>query len=406
MQAIDGTPRADAARLSGRWAIAAIAAQIAVMFMGSTLLTPLYVLYEQRFNFSDVTLTLVYAVYAVGNIVALLFLGRLSDQIGRRRTSLPAMAVAGVSVMLFLLAESPAWLFWGRMLSGFAIGLASAASTAWLAELYADRDKSRATLAATTANFGGLCLAPILAGVLAEYAAWPLQLSYVAYLVMLAAVAVLVWRTAETVARPVSRIGEVALRPRLGIPPAIRRPFVAPAVTAFGCFALVGFYAALAPSLLLHSLHESNLAIGGAVVFELFLVATIAVIATRRLDSATAMRSGLLLLLPSLGCLVLAQILGSLPVLLAGTALSGLSAALGYRGSLQVVNQIAPAERRAEVVASYFVICFSGNSVPVIGVGVISHLSGALAASETFAVTIAVLALVALFTSTRYAPRR
>jgi len=77
--------------LTGDGAVFAISAAIAVMFMGSTLVTPLYVLYQQAFGFSEVTLTLVYAAYVVGNLCALLFFGRLSDRIGRRRTTLPAM---------------------------------------------------------------------------------------------------------------------------------------------------------------------------------------------------------------------------------------------------------------------------------------------------------------------------
>ena len=60
-------------------------------------------------------------------------------------------------------------------------------------------------------------------------------------------------------------------------------------------------------------------------------------------------------------------------------------AALGYRGSLQVVDQIAPEDRRAEVVSSYFVCCFIGNALPVIGVGVISAYAGMSFASTIFA---------------------
>ena len=48
---------------------------VAMLFMGSTLLTPLYDLYKDLFRLSAVELGLLYAVYVLGNLAALLFLG-------------------------------------------------------------------------------------------------------------------------------------------------------------------------------------------------------------------------------------------------------------------------------------------------------------------------------------------
>ena len=67
---------------TGRAAVVVVATQLAIMFVGAVLPTPLYPLYQQRFGFSNVVLTLVYAVYVLGNLVALLIFGRLSDQLG------------------------------------------------------------------------------------------------------------------------------------------------------------------------------------------------------------------------------------------------------------------------------------------------------------------------------------
>ena len=64
-----------------RAAVAAVAAMIGAAFAGSTLVTPLYVIYKEQFGFSQVTLTLVYGAYVLGNLAALLFFGHLSDEI-------------------------------------------------------------------------------------------------------------------------------------------------------------------------------------------------------------------------------------------------------------------------------------------------------------------------------------
>jgi len=376
---------------------------IAVTFMGSTLVTPLYVLYRQAFGFSAITLTLVYAAYVVGNLGGLLFLGRLSDQIGRRKVALPALAMAAITALVFLFAQGTGWLYAGRILTGLVNGLAAGAGTAWLAELY--NDNAHATLMATAGNFAGLAAGPLLGGVLAEYAPWPLHLSFVVYLVIVGITAVLVARISETVSAPMG-LSEISLRPRLGVPSGIRAQFIAPAATAFATFAFVGFYAALAPSVVAEGLHQKNHAVAGGIVFELFIVAMFAVIATRRLGSRTTMLSALALLVPSLALLLAAEFFASMPILVAGTALGGVASALGYRGSLQVVNQIAPADRRAEVVSSYLVVCFFGNSLPVIGVGVLSSVSTSVLASTVFALVTAAIAVAAFLVGLKYTPKQ
>jgi MFS family permease len=393
-------------KLQGRTARAAAQADLACMYMGSTLVTPLYVLYEKAFGFSELTLTLIFAAYAAGNIVALFTLGRISDQIGRRRTALPAIGVAALSTLVFLFATGTAWLFAGRLLSGLAIGMSSAAASAWVVDLTRHRKEQRGAAFTTGAIFSGLALAALLAGALAEYAPAPLKLPFIVYLALLAIMAFLVWRTKETVEDRAESIDEVSVKPRIGVPREIRGAFVSPAVTAFAVFAVTAFYAALTPSLLRRDMDISSLAVGGAVVFELFSCAAITAVAAYAMKARTAMLTGAGLLVPGVGFLVAAQAFQSFPILLVGVAVTGIAAALGYRGSLQVINEIAPEERRAEVISSFAIVCFVGNGVPVIGVGVLSSVFSPAVATATLAAVTSLLALVALITELGRSRRR
>jgi len=388
-----------------RLAAGAVATLIGVMFMATTLLTPLYVLYRDTFHFSQITLTLIYAVYVVGNLAALMFFGRLSDQIGRRRVTLPVIGVGIVSTLIYLFAENITALFIARMLSGFAIGLSTGTGAAWLAELYGPKERARATLMAIEGNLVGLSVGALMAGLLAEYAPYPLRLVFVVYIAMLIALMLLMRKAPETVQHPVP-LRDASMTPRLGVPANLRQKFIAPAVAGFGGFALFGFYAALAPSILKQQLHETNRALGGGVVFELCVVASAAVLVMRAMKSRHAMFTGLVLLLPSLLILVLAQAEASLALLLAGIAVGGIATSLCYRGSLQVVNEIAPNDRRAEVISTYLICCYVGNSLPVIGVGVISTLEGPIVASSAFAITIGLFVVAALISGTARSARR
>src|SRR3954470_23597679 len=229
-------------------AVAAVASVIAVAFMGSVIVTPLYPLYQRAFGFSEVTLTLVYATYAVGNVVALLVFGQVSDQVGRKRVVVPPLVLAAVSALLFLFAQGTAWLYLGRLVIGLAVGILSGTGTAWLAEQYGPSRRSTATVAAATANLCGIALGPLIAGLLAQYAPAPLTTPLLAYLLLVAVVVVAVVRTGEP---RTPRSGRFRVRPRVGVPREIRAPFAAPAVTGFAIFAFGGLYFALIPGVVL-----------------------------------------------------------------------------------------------------------------------------------------------------------
>ena len=390
---------------SNRIAVTAVAAELGIMFIGAILPTPLYPLYREAFGFSGVTLTLIYATYVLGNLTALLLFGRLADQIGRRPASLPAVAVGIASAVVFAAAQGTAWLFVARAISGFSTGLASGAATAWIAELYAGSDKSRAARVASGANFFGCAAGPLIGGLFAQFAFAPLRLCYLAFLVLLcgAAGAILVPR--ETVMQP-KPLGDIDLRPRIEVPPGIRLQFVSPAVTGFATFSLIGFYSALIPSLLGETLQQSAPLIAGGIVCELFLIAAVAILTSGKLASQAASLAALLLLPPSVWILVGAEVGHSLALLVFAAALGGLAGGLGYRGSLEVINRIAPADRRSEVVSSYMIALFAGNSVPVIGIGFLSAATTALTAHVIFAAVVTVLAGLAMLTGLKFPPNR
>jgi hypothetical protein len=71
-----------------------------------------------------------------------------------------------------------------------------------------------------------------------------------------------------------------------------------------------------------------------------------------------------------------------------------------------VINRIAPADRRSEVVSSYMIALFAGNSLPVIGIGFLGAATTALTAHVTFAAVLTVLAGIAVLTGMKYAPNK
>jgi MFS family permease len=379
---------------------------IASLYVGSTLPTPLYPLYRREFGFSEFIVTAIYASYVIGNLTALLALGRLSDQLGRRPTTLIAFAVLFASVLCFLASSSTAWLFIARALNGLAAGLGAGALTAWIAELEPRHDKARAALVASAGNLAGLGLGALMAGLLAQYGPWPLRMSYAVYLTMMVIIVLLTLAMPEGVKQTVHHASELSLRPRIGVPRNIRLAFIAPAAMAFATFALGGFYAALTPGLLSERLQQHNLAVVGTLVALFFGTGALTAANTGKLSPRPAMLISTILLLIGLAMLVTAEHVRSMVTLLIATVVSGGATALGYRCSLQIINEIAPAEQHAELVSSYLLVCYTANSLPVIGVGLLSLVISAVSAHRAFAVLLAALAVLACAIGWRFLPER
>src|SRR5215213_6961226 len=108
-----------------------VAGAIAVLvFAANTAASPLYRVYQAQFRFSTTTLTALFSVYIVVLVVTLLWLGSLSDYLGRRRVIAAGLAAGAVGCASFLIAHGVETLFAARAFQGLAVGLISGAAAA------------------------------------------------------------------------------------------------------------------------------------------------------------------------------------------------------------------------------------------------------------------------------------
>jgi MFS family permease len=372
----------------------AAAYAFAVAMLGTTLPTPLYPSYQEQWGFSDLTITVIFATYAVGVIAALLLFGRLSDQVGRRRALLPGLAFSALSAVAFLLAQGLDLLFVGRVFSGLSAGIFTGTATATLLDLAGPRHRGRATLVATMVNIAGLACGPLLAGLLSEFAGSPLRLTFWVDLALLVPAVALVWAMPETV--PAKREGR--LRPqRLRLPDQVRPVFVRVALAAFAGFAVLGLFTAVAPEFLGQILGVSSHATLGVVVAGVFASSIVGQTLLQRLAGSKALPVGCVALAAGMSLVALALIAESLALLVAGGVVAAFGQGLSFRAGLTAVNEASPPEHRAEVASSFFVVGYLGISVPVVGVGLLAELASLRAAGLVFAGLVALLALAALY---------
>lgn len=374
-----------------RFAFPLLAYAFAAIMLGTTVPTPMYALYAEQMDFGVLTTTVIYAMYAGGVLFALVAFGRWSDVIGRRPILLAGVVAAVASAAVFLMADSVAVLSVGRVLSGLSAGLFTGTATAAVIEAAPPNWRTRAAAVATVANIGGLGAGPLVAGLLVQYAPRPLHLSFAVHIVLalLAGAAVLIApETSE-------RTGRMGVQ-RLSVPAEVRAVFVIAAIAGFAGFAVTGLFMAVAPSFVADVAGIGNHAVAGLVASSIFIASAVTQVVVGGMEPQRAVAIGCAILIAGMVILTVALVFSSLLGLVAAGLVSGVGHGIAFSRGLAAIAERTPAERRAEVNSTYFVIGYVAISLPVVGEGLAAQTWGLRAAGVSFAVAVAVLSAICL----------
>lgn len=377
------TRRGSARHGTGFWLIAAV---FAISMAFSTVPTPLYPIYQRQDGFTSVTVTIVFAVYAVGVVTSLLLAGHVSDWVGRKRVLLPALGLEAVAAVLFVVWPALPGLLIARFVTGLGVGMITATATAYLLELHAAHrphaGRGRFELISAAANLGGLGTGTLVAGALAQLVDAPLRTPYLVFLVLLALGAVAVAATPETVVAPAVT---PRYRPqRIRVAAADRAGYAVAAAGAFAGFAVFGLFTSLAPSFIAGSLHHPGRLLAGIVVFLVFGAAAAAQAGSNLLSPARRFPAGLAAEAAGLVVLGAGMHLSSLALFLVGGAVAGGGAGLLFKSAVGAVAAMAAPAVRGEALAGLFLVAYLGLIGPALGLGVATHFLPATTAMLWF----------------------
>jgi len=400
------TRRGSARHGTGFWLIAAV---FAISMAFSTVPTPLYPIYQRQDGFTPFTVTVVFAVYAVGVVTSLLLAGHVSDWVGRKRVLLPALGLEAVAAVLFVAWPALPGLLIARFVTGLGVGMITATATAYLLELHAAHrpraGRGRFELISAAANLGGLGAGTLVAGALAQFVDAPLRTPYLVFLVLLALSAVAVAATPETVVAPAVA---PRYRPqRIRVAAADRVGYAVAAAGAFAGFAVFGLFTSLAPSFVAGSLHHPGRLLAGIVVFLVFGAAAATQAGSNLLSPARRFPAGLAAEAAGLVVLGAGMHLSSLALFLVGGAVAGGGAGLLFKSAIGAVAAMAAPAVRGEALAGLFLIAYLGLIGPALGLGIATHFLAATTAMLWFSgLLLALLGATAIISRTPGPARR
>ncbi|UQU64452.1 MFS transporter [Couchioplanes caeruleus] len=381
-------------RLSHPAAFAGIAAILVAFTAASSAPSPLYVVYQQLWHFSAVTLTVVFAVYVVGLIGALLVLGALSDHVGRRPVLVAAIALEAVALVLFLTAGDIGVLLAARFLQGIATGAALTTLGAALVDLNPPHAPGRAGLINSIVPPAGLALGSLGTGALVQFAPGPTHLVFALLLAGMVIAAGVVLLMPETATRRPG--GAASLVPRLGVPARLRADVLALVPVIVASWALGGLYLSLGPSVAVGVFGLGNHLIGGLVVTLLCGTGAVTAFALRGHPTPRVLTlAGALL---TLGTAVALAGVQSDVVTLAGvgTVLAGVGFGASALASFGTLARLADPHERGELLAVALTIAYVAFSLPAVVAGLAATSFGLHATALVYGAVVVLLGGAAL----------
>ena len=372
-------------------------ASIVVFFLaGSSAPTPLYPVYQAHWGFTPITVTVVFGIYALAVLSALLTLGSLSDHLGRRPVLLAATLLQAVTMAVFASARGVPTLVLARVLQGLATGAAVGALGAGMLDL----DRAKGTIANAIGPLIGVATGGVLSGLMVQYLPAPTELVYLVLGAIFLAQAAGVALMPESTAR---RAGALAsLKPHLRLPAAVRAPLLLAAPAMVAAWALAGFYGSLGPSLLRGLVGaaaggSASLALGGLALFVLAGSGAVVVLLVRDLAPRAVMALGTAALVTGVAVTLVAIAQRSLPGFFAGTAIAGAGFGAGFQGAIRTVIPLARASERSGVLSVLYVLGYLAMGLPAVLGGLrVVHGGGVIGTAREYGVVVMILAAIAL----------
>jgi MFS family permease len=359
------------------------------LLASSSVPTPLYSIYQAKWGFTPITVTIVFAIYAFAVLSALLVVGKLSDHIGRRPVLFAALLAQLVGLVVLTTASDIWMLAAGRVLQGLSTGAAVGAIGAGLIDL----NPKRGTIANGVGPMTGTGSGALISGVAVQFLPAPTHLVYLVLIGVVVAQLAGLTRMLETVTRKPGALA--SLKPELGIPLRARSAFLAAIPALVAVWSIAGFDGSLAPSLVRELSGSSSFVLGGLSLTFLATGAAISIFLTRNVDPHRTMRTGAVLLgLGMAGALASVEA-GTVVGFFVSTVVAGFGFGGGFQGGIRTVVPLAHPHERAGVLSALYVVSYVAFGLPAIVAGVLSQHLGLLTTARGYAAMVILLSAVA-----------
>jgi MFS family permease len=344
---------------------------MAAAFTAAAAPIPLFNTYRAQDGFTNSDISLAVGAYGLSILAALLVLGRLSNHLGRRPTSIASLGLIVLGCLALLNVHTVGTLLAGRVLIGLGAGLASSNVTAYIVDAAPARPIWLASVASSQTPLLGLAVGAIASGALVQFGPSPRHLIYLVASSVLLLSAVLIFISPDTVTRTPGAWR--SLRPSVRVPARIRHLLPVAAAVFVATFATGAFYQAFVPALVEEQLHTRSPLVLGLVFAAYMASSVLGAPLGGRFTPAAAQRLGMIAFLAGMIGIVTATATGTLALFIGATIVAGASQGIAISAAIRGLLHGSTQAERAPIFSVIYLICYSAAAFPSLVSGQLSN---------------------------------
>lgn len=365
--AINQARRGRTLRLAFLSAVVSLVAAFAAV--GSTI--PLFNTYRAEDGFTNAGISMTVVAYSAATLATLLVLGRVSNHLGRRPTSIASLGLLLLGCLLLLNVHDIGILIAGRLLMGLGAGLASSSLTSYIVDAAPTRPAWLASVASSQTVMLGLAVGAIASGALVQFGPWPRDLIYLVVIGLLLVSVALIAVSPET-ATPTPGAWQ-SLRPRVRVPARARHLLPVAAAVFLATWATGAFYQAFVPTLVEDQLHTRSPLILGLVFAAYMGPSVLGAPLGGRFTPEVAQRLGMIAFLAGIIGIITAIATGTLALFITATIVAGASQGIAISAATRGLLYGSTLADRAPIFSVVYLLSYSGATIPALIAGQLSN---------------------------------
>lgn len=339
-----------------------------VVYGASSSPIPLYSNFQSALGISKASLSLTAVTYFLGTVISLLFFGRVSNYIGRRKTILITIFMAIIGCLSFIYINSFNVFLVARLVQGISCGLASSCVAAYMVDTTPNESSTLSAIVTSGCTMIGLTFGSFSSAVLMNLS---LNTVFVLIIILLVISAILIVLGEETVEVHDGVLSSI--KPYVEFPSEIRYLLIPASAIFVGTWAVGGFYQAFSSTIAVDQFGVKNAILAAAIFSSLMAPQILGNTLIKYISNVKAQRWGMVLFSVSMILIVVSFEYKLVGLFLILSILAAIFIGISFASTMEIILSKIKQSQRAGVLSTIYLISYGGPAIINLIVGQIGN---------------------------------